>query len=350
MDRARTPLISKLIFGALLAICVCLVVLIAQNRSRNAPPETASTLVVPDEESVPMDQWDAEPVRLKVTNNLRRSPSDSPLARPPAAPQVAASPRQAEGFSDLSGGQSPAHEAAVGTVTADTTPISVITIPGISAYPAGMPIAGQVLLSGEPPREIPISVDPTCGRYHQKQLTTRHYVVDESGGLANVWVYFENATGNFSAPTQAVVLDQSACEYQPYVFAVMTKQPVRIKNSDPFLHNVNTLASVHPGHRFNIAQPNQTKADTKRFERPELALRFMCNVHPWMLAYAGVFEHPFFAVTDSEGRFEIPAGLPAGRYTLAARHLKAGKILREVEIADGVSAEPLTMTFDISAR
>jgi hypothetical protein len=348
MDRAGTPLISKLIFVALLAICVCLVVLIAQNRTRNSPPETAGGQLVVPQETTPADQWDAEPVRLKVTNNLRKPTPRAPLTTP--APQVAASPRQPEAVSTVPDGQYTPPESAAGTVTAEVAPISVITIHGTAMYPAGMPIVGQVLLSGEPPRETPISLDPTCGRYHQKPLTTRHYVVSDSGGLANVWVYVQNATGSFSAPTEEVVLDQAGCEYQPYVFAVMTKQPVRIKNSDPFLHNVNTVTSVHSAHRFNIAQPNQTKADTKRFDRPELPLKFMCNVHPWMLAYAAVFEHPFFAVTDSEGRFEIPAGLPAGRYTLAARHLKAGKILREVEIAGGVSADPLTMTFDLSAH
>lgn len=217
-------------------------------------------------------------------------------------------------------------------------------------YPAGTPIEGQVYLIGEPPAEISISPDPTCGRYHQKQLTTRHYVVNEKGGLANVWVYVQNATGRFSAPTQEVVLDQFGCEYQPYVFALMTKQLVRIKNSDPFLHNVNTVASVQPEHRFNITQPNQRKQDFKVFLRPELPLKFMCNVHPWMIAYAGVFEHPYFAVTDSGGRFEIPAGLPPGRYTLVARHLKAGKILSEIELAEGANARPLDMAFDISVR
>jgi hypothetical protein len=209
---------------------------------------------------------------------------------------------------------------------------------------------GHVRLSGQPPRELPIALDPICGRLHQKPLTTRHYVVGQHGGLANVWVYLQNAVGHFSTLTQHVVLDQVGCEYQPFVFAVMIKQPVSIRNSDPFLHNVNTVASPHPVHRFNIAQPTRNKVDTKRFDQPELPLKFMCNVHNWMFAYAGVFEHPFFAVTDSQGRFEIPAGLPPGRYIVAARHLKAGEVLRELEIAEGAGAAPLEMVLKVPSR
>jgi hypothetical protein len=169
--------------------------------------------------------------------------------------------------------------------------------------------------------------------------------------LANAWVYIEDAgTGPFLTPTQQVVLNQLGCIYEPYVFGVMVGQPVLIRNSDPMPHNINTTASANSANRFNIAQPFQGKKDIKVFSKPEVPVKFMCNIHPWMLAYGGVFQHPFFAVTDSEGRFEIPLGLPAGRYMLAARHLKAGVMKREIVLQEGADARPLPMWLTVPSQ
>ena len=53
-----------------------------------------------------------------------------------------------------------------------------------------------------------------------------------------------------------------------------------------------------------------------------------------MFAYIGVLPHPFFAVTDSEGAFRLPPGLPPGKYLVPARHLKAGEAVVEVAIRE----------------
>jgi hypothetical protein len=59
---------------------------------------------------------------------------------------------------------------------------------------------------------------------------------------------------------------------------------------------------------------------------------FKCDVHPWMIAYVGVVEHPYFAVTGGGGRFELK-DLPAGTYTLEAWHEQLGTRTAEVTIA-----------------
>ena len=77
------------------------------------------------------------------------------------------------------------------------------------------------------------------------------------------------------------------------------------------------------------------------FDDPEEApVRFKCQVHPWMTAYVGVFDHPYFAVSGDTGAFSIK-NLPAGTYTLAAWHERYGEKTTEVQVADGqaVAAE-----------
>jgi len=48
-------------------------------------------------------------------------------------------------------------------------------------------------------------------------------------------------------------------------------------------------------------------------------LKIVCNIHGWMSTYAGIVDHPFFAVTDDAGKFSLK-GLPPGKYTIAAWH------------------------------
>jgi hypothetical protein len=338
MDSPKAPLVNKLILVALVGIGACLVVLIAQNRNRAAPePEPPSA---PDQSAAA--QWDAErPGVPLVTSEAklqqRQATQGQSYPRPSTPGPEAVADNESSAQSKTDEPIPPAVDSVIGRVA--VTPVGAVQ--GSAIYRVGAPIIGRVVLSGKPPPEITVALDPVCGRLHDKPLTTRHYVVGDSGGLANVWVHIKNAAGHYPTPTQQVVLDQIACEYQPYVFGVMLKQPIRIRNSDPFLHNVNTVGSVHVAHRFNIAQPTQGREDTKTFSKPELPLKFMCNVHNWMFAYAGVFEHPFFAVTDADGRFEIPPGLAHGRYVLAARHLKAGEVAHELTITEGAAAEPI---------
>ena len=211
-------------------------------------------------------------------------------------------------------------------------------------------LTGKVTLKGTPPPEIKIAMDPVCGKLNNNQpVTTRHYMVGADGGLANVWVFVKNPpAGKAAGGDQGVVLDQVSCLYQPYVLGIGVGQKLVVRNSDPFLHNVNTTASAVPSHRFNIAQPMKGKEDAKTFEKPELPLKFMCNVHSWMLAYAGVFDHPYYAVTDKDGKFKLP-DLPAGKYTIVAKHMKAGEKTQEITV-DGNKTADFTLEVPAAAK
>ena len=80
----------------------------------------------------------------------------------------------------------------------------------------------------------------------------------------------------------------------------------------------------------------------KKFENPEVPVRFKCDVHKWMGAYTGVFNHPFYAVTNDQGTFEIK-NLPPGNYVIEAWHEKYGPQTQTVTIT---GAEPKTVDFN----
>jgi len=200
-------------------------------------------------------------------------------------------------------------------------------------------ITGKIKLNGEAPpaREItPIKGDKLCGALHTKPVMTRTYVVGADHGLANVAVYIKAglpAGKTYSAPATKPLIDQVGCVYEPLITVAMVGQTVDIKNSDPFMHNVNCQAKVNKP--FNFAQTTQGAVNPRVFDKAELAVKLICNVHPWMSGYVHVFDHPFFAVSDKDGNFTIQGDLPDGKYTVEANHLKSGTVTGEVEVKGG---------------
>jgi hypothetical protein len=128
---------------------------------------------------------------------------------------------------------------------------------------------------------------------------------------------------------------------------VRTNQPFKIKNSDPLMHNVHATPKVPGNKEFNIGQPVQGMVTEKSFPNREVLVRFKCDVHPWMFAYVGVMDHQWFAVTDKDGKFKLPGGLPAGTYTLVAYHLKAGEATQQITVSDTDTKE---VNFTLEAK
>lgn len=218
---------------------------------------------------------------------------------------------------------------------------AVMIVWPVSLFGQGGSITGKATLQGTPPAEKPIKMDadPVCAATHKTPATTRHYVVGPGGGLANVFVYVkEGLSGKkFPAPTTPKVLDQQNCLYMPYVMGIQTGQPLEIVNSDGTLHNVHCVAKVNK--EFNLGQPMKGMKATKTFDKPEIMIQFKCDVHPWMFAYVGVVDSPFYAVTGEDGSFSI-TGLPPGEYTLEAWHHKAGTMTQKVKVEAGEAKAP----------
>ncbi len=112
---------------------------------------------------------------------------------------------------------------------------------------------------------------------------------------------------------------------------IMVGQPYRILNSDGILHNVHTLPEINRS--FNRAMPATLTEVITTFDQPEAIFQIKCDVHPWMSAYIGVFDHPFFSVTSSDGTFTI-SGLDPGTYEITAWHERLGAQTASVTVGD----------------
>jgi plastocyanin len=185
-------------------------------------------------------------------------------------------------------------------------------------------VAGKVTFAGTPPKAVRLQMgaDAVCMKQHKDPVYSQDVIVNKNGTLKNVLVYVKDglAGKTYPPPKEKVVFDQKGCMYTPHVVGIQTNQELEVVNSDPTLHNVHSLSKLNP--QFNLGQPKQGMKFTRKFEKPE-TFKVKCEVHSWMNAYIGVFNHPFFAVTGDDGSFDLK-NLPPGTYTIEAWHEKYG--------------------------
>jgi plastocyanin len=164
-----------------------------------------------------------------------------------------------------------------------------------------------------------------------------------SKGVKNVFVYLQRPTAvNEEAKKEALAkhpeFDQKNCTYIPHALAVMTGETVTVKSSDPTNHNVNFQLK-------NLTQNPLIAPGTTKQITPDSAERapgpVSCSINPWMLAYWLVLDHPYFAVTDENGNFEIK-NAPAGTQKVVVWQEAAGYVT--AASGDSVNIKPSDTT------
>jgi len=211
--------------------------------------------------------------------------------------------------------------------------VVVLGWPGIAA--AASTITGTVTFDGKAPALRPIAMDaePVCAKKHSGPAPNEALVLGSGNTMANIMVYVSKglpAGKTFPAPQTPVTLNQDGCVYKPHVMGIVAGQQYKIVNSDGILHNIHTLPKVNTA--FNRGQPATVKEMTTNFPKAEDVFQVKCDVHPWMSAYIGVFTHPFFSVTATDGKFTI-SGLDPGTYEITAWHERLGVQKATVTVA-----------------
>jgi hypothetical protein len=74
-----------------------------------------------------------------------------------------------------------------------------------------------------------------------------------------------------------------------------------------------------------------------RKDRPGV-VRVFCDIHSHMSAFVLVFNHPFFNVTNPDGRFELPS-VPPGTYTVVGWYEGEPRVTRSVVVPPSGWAE-----------
>lgn len=263
------------------------------------------------------------PAPTKESGSFVRPPAP-PAVEPPPPPPVPAEPRK---LPETILREEPRHLPA--TILRPPPPP-----PPPPEEPAGG-VWGTVTLQGPrpAPKRVRMDADPQCAALHADLPRSDDLVVGPAGQVRWAVVHVTRGLGGqrFESPTTPVLLEQIGCRFAPHVLAARVGQPVEIVNRDAFLHCVHGLPFANK--EFVFGQPPGAR-DVRTFPQPEI-FAVKSDIRPWMKAWIAVFDHPFFAVSDEEGRWRI-VGLPPGRYELTVWHEALTLEKAELDVGPGL--------------
>jgi hypothetical protein len=187
----------------------------------------------------------------------------------------------------------------------------------------GGTITGTVKFVGPIPADLPFVVTKNVEQCGRTKAFDR-LILDKGRGVKNAVVYLEDVAAGKPFPTTTMyTINQHHCEYVPHVQAVPMGAHLEIVNSDNILHNVhaydedNRLRTV-----CNIAQPikgQHTPIKQTQLKGVDILLTTCDAGHPWMSGYVIMCKNPYYALTDSHGRFTLTDILP-GTYKIKMWH------------------------------
>ncbi|MFP6583757.1 MAG: carboxypeptidase regulatory-like domain-containing protein, partial [Candidatus Hydrogenedentota bacterium] len=205
----------------------------------------------------------------------------------------------------------------------------------VAQVPGGT-VTGKVVFEGKAPRmgPLPVEADPHCVKLRAgNPLLNEMLVLGEGQTMANVLVRVVSnlPKKEHAVPKEPIILSQQGCQYSPHVFAMRRGQSIKFQNPDGINHNVHLLPEKNK--EMNRAMANKDVTFLYKAEHAEDVFTIKCDVHSWMRAYCAVLDHPYFAVTGTDGTFSIE-GLPAGTYEIEAWHERLKTRRGEVTIGD----------------
>jgi hypothetical protein len=184
----------------------------------------------------------------------------------------------------------------------------------------GGTIKGTVKWSGPEPHlsSFPITKDPQiCDPDSHKTRDLERLVIGPQGGVANTVVFIKNISSGkaFDLPPARRSLDQRFCRYEPHILVVPEHAALQMKSSDATLHTIHMDGAA----TYNLPFPFTNQTVSRDMNTPGL-VNLKCNGgHVWMNAEMFVAPHPYYAVTDENGGFEL-TDVPPGEYEVVAWH------------------------------
>lgn len=221
-----------------------------------------------------------------------------------------------------------------------------------NVLPAGAPkvedwgtLKGQIVYDGDKvPEQENLKVEKDTDHcLSQGPIKNERWVVDPGTKGVKWVVVFLKAPAGESVPIHdslksaggEVLLDQPVCHFAPHVTGMREGQKLVAKNPAPVAHNV-VISGVRNTYNVQVASGGGSMSFSLVAEPGPVPLS--CGAHPWMKGYVWVFKHPYFAVTDAQGRFEIKLA-PTGKRNLVIWHevaeFASGRAGQAVEIKPG---------------
>ncbi len=200
-------------------------------------------------------------------------------------------------------------------------------------------VSGTIKLDGTlKPDAYQVTKDqPVCGTIAPGAVA----LPGKTGGFANTLVWIADVkTGRALPMDKREEVSSEKCLIEPRMQGAVVGTTFNVFNDDKLLHRLvfldaeshDTLA-VMPF--FNAGQV----VASERLAKKSGIIEVRCVQHPWTRAYIAVFDHPYYDVTDADGRFKIDS-LPAGTYRVMAWHEGMSKpFTQQVQVWPGGEAK-----------
>ena len=220
------------------------------------------------------------------------------------------------------------HHADSGSRRSIPTLVLALLAAALSAYPAAQ--EPPAVVRGRVEIGIPISTRRPASAYPTRTVPSPSLAA--ASERRHVVVYLRDAPPQPVMPMRAVV-EQRNESFIPRVVAVTVGSEVEFPNDDPIYHNVFSLSRAK---NFNLGRYPRGDTRRVRFDRPGV-VKVFCEIHSHMSATVMVFDHPWFAVPDEAGRFELPP-VPAGDRQVTAWHERLGDTTLRLRLESGRAA------------
>jgi choline dehydrogenase-like flavoprotein len=197
----------------------------------------------------------------------------------------------------------------------------------------GGTISGTVKWTGTMPHLTPfaISKDPQiCDPNSKKTRDLERLVIGPQAGVANTVVFLKDISSGkaMDLPQQRRFLDQRLCRYEPHILLVPANSELQMKSSDATLHTIHMDGAA----TYNLPFPFTNQIVARKMPTVGL-VSLRCNGgHTWMNAEMFVVPHPYYAVTDENGKFEL-SDVPPGEYQIVAWH-EGWNVMRQEAMYD----------------
>jgi len=199
----------------------------------------------------------------------------------------------------------------------------------------GGTVRGFVRLEGERPRPEPVDIFKF--KEFCKEVPNEAIVIGPRRGVRYAVVTLEGISKGKALEREAVYeLDNRECRFVPHVQVAGIGQILLLRNNDPILHTAHAFFGKQPHFNAGLYPGKVVRKSLVSIG----VTKVICEVHPWMSAYIVVTDHPYSAVSDGYGEYEI-RDIPPGKYKLKVWHeiLEAREIEVEVKAKDVSNAD-----------
>lgn len=209
-------------------------------------------------------------------------------------------------------------------------------------------ITGRVALVGPLPKpkgyNLTTLPDPIyCGRISDGKgwRLLQPFQTGPGGVFRGVVVYLETVERGKPFADEPPRIEARDCRFLPFVNLVRDRHQLTVVNLDPAMHDIQAYETSHLGPRvlFNVPLPISQRypheaglsahfhkhyegepiTSTIHMTKGRQVFVMQCGFHAYMESWALVQDHPYYTLTDENGRFEL-TGVPSGNYRIKIWH------------------------------